>query len=202
MAEMIGQQLALFDLDGTLTRKDTLWEIIKFFHGKLHFYAGIIRLAPFLFLFKIGFLPNWKTKEKLLTYFFGGMSAKLFQEKCDQFSSEILPLLLRKDGIQALEKFKHEGAHIIIVSASAENWLLPWCEKEKIDCIATKLEVKNDKITGRIAGKNCHGTEKVNRIYQTIDLSKYTAICAYGDSQGDLPMLKLATHANYKAFRR
>jgi phosphoserine phosphatase len=37
---------------------------------------------------------------------------------------------------------------------------------------ATKLEVEAGKITGRIAGMNCHGIEKVNRIPDAVDLSK------------------------------
>ena len=29
------------------------------------------------------------------------------------------------------------------------------------DCISTKLEVKNDKITGKLKTKNCYGIEKL-----------------------------------------
>jgi HAD superfamily phosphoserine phosphatase-like hydrolase len=100
-----------------------------------------------------------------------------------------------------IKKFKENQAEIIVVTASAENWVAPWCQELGIGCIATQLEIKDDLLTGKIKGRNCHGIEKVNRLKEVIDLSKYTDIEAFGDSKGDLPMLKLATRAYYKPFR-
>ena len=48
--------------------------------------------------------------------------------------------------------------------------------------------------------KNCYGIEKVNRINEVINLKEYLNIYAYGDSNGDKQMLKIATHAYYKYF--
>lgn len=197
---MTRQKLALLDFDGTLTKKDTLFEIIRFVHGKRNLYAGLCRLSPYLLLYKSGMIPNWKAKEKVLTHFFGNMPYDLFQKKCEQFARERLPALVRKNALDVLRQFNDEDVKVIIVSASAENWVLPWCIAQKFECVATRLETKNGKITGKISGKNCYGIEKVNRIRQAIDLSEYKTICVYGDSKGDKPMLALATHAHYRAF--
>lgn len=194
-------KLALFDFDGTLTRKDSLFELIKFIHGKKHFYKGLLILSPYLFLFQLKVIPNWKAKEKVLTYFFKGMSLDIFQNYCNRFASEIIPVLLREDAMWALKQFKDHGTRIVIVTASAENWVMPWCSMENIACIATHLEIKDGRVTGKIEGQNCHGKEKVNRIKKTIDLSKYNKIYAFGDSKGDLQMLQLATNPYYKSFR-
>lgn len=200
MTEGNGPRLVLFDFDGTLTRKDTLPEVIRFMFGKRRFYAGLLRLFPFLFFFKLKLIPNWKAKERVLTYFLSGLPCDTFQQKCNQFAIEKLPGLLRNEAMNTLMQFKQEGARVVIVSASAENWIASWCETLELTCIATRLEVKDGKLTGKMKGKNCYGIEKVNRIKQMIDLSKYPEIYAYGDSKGDMPMLQLATNAYYRVF--
>jgi HAD superfamily hydrolase (TIGR01490 family) len=195
------RKLALFDLDGTLTRKDTLIEIIRYIHGDTRLYLGLIFLSPYLLLFKMGIIANWKAKEAMLTYFFRHMPYDKFQKKCYQFSQDVLPGLIRVEGIKTLKRLREEDARIVIVSASAEEWVLPWCELLSISFIGTRLEVKDGKLTGKISGRNCHGYEKVNRIRAELDLSRYSEIYAYGDSDGDLPMLQLARHAYYRPFR-
>lgn len=202
MPEDYSKTLALFDFDGTLTRKDTFIELIKFVHGKSHFYKGILKLAPCLFLYKLQLIPNWKAKEKVLAYFFKGMPASTFQSHCNHFAAEAIPRFLKQDAIRKLKELKDIGTHIAIVTASAENWVLPWCHSMNVECIASKLEAKEEKLTGKLDGENCYGIEKVNRIKETIDLSKYSVIYAFGDSKGDLPMLGLATYPFYKIFKK
>lgn len=87
------------------------------------------------------------------------------------------------------------------MSASPENWISPWAQKMQVELIATQLEVQNGSITGKIAGKNCHGQEKVSRIKSKYSLADYAEIAAYGDTKGDLAMLALAHRAVYKPFR-
>lgn len=197
---MTENKLALFDFDGTLTRKDSLFELIKFIHGKQRFYKGLLTLFPGLFLYKIKMIPNWKAKEKVLTYFFKGIPLDIFQNYCNRFASEAIPAILREDAMPILKQFKDNGTRIVIVTASAENWILPWCRSLNIECIASKMEVHNGKMTGKLTGKNCYGTEKANRIKDVLDLSGYNEIYAYGDSKGDLPMLKLATKSFYRTM--
>lgn len=192
--------LALFDFDGTLTSQDTLPAFIRFVHGDRHYYQGLASLFPDLLLYKLRILSNQKAKERMLTYFFKGMAEEEFRERCAQFAVEAVPRLLRPAGVGALQRLKSEGARIIVVSASPENWVHPWSSRMGAECIATKLEVEAGKITGRIAGMNCHGIEKVNRIRNAVDLSNYDDIYAYGDSKGDSGMLDLATRRFYRSF--
>ena len=99
------------------------------------------------------------------------------------------------------EKLKAAGAEVVIVSASAENWLQQWCSVHQLQLMGTRLEIKNDLVTGKIENLNCHGKEKVNRINAAFDLSQYSEIYCYGDTKGDKPMLELATFSFYKPFR-
>ena len=195
------KRIAFFDFDGTITTRDTLLEIIKYQKGTARFYLGFILNAPFLLLFKLGIISNQSAKERMLTHFFGKMSLPVFQEKCDAFAQEVIPTLVRPKAMAEIEKLKSLNAEIVIVSASAENWISEWCKKNKLQLAGTRLETNGVRLTGKIAGTNCHGKEKVRRIKERYDLSQYQEIYCYGDTNGDKPMLGLATIQFYAPFR-
>ncbi|MBW7890225.1 MAG: haloacid dehalogenase-like hydrolase [Chitinophagaceae bacterium] len=197
----MNNKIAFFDFDGTITHKDTLPEIIRFIKGRRAFYLGMIQSLPWLIAMKLKIISNASAKEKLLAIFFKGLAFHEFQQKCNEFIQFRLPHLLRPAAISEINKYKQEGTTVVVVSASVEDWIVGWCDHLQIKCLATRLEVINGKITGRIAGKNCNGTEKVNRIKALFNLNDYKTIIAYGDSNGDKPMLSLAAIAYYKPFR-
>ena len=195
-------EIAFFDFDGTITSKDTLAEILKFIKGKSNYYSGIFILSPIIVLYKLGILSNHRAKELLLMYFLKGFDANNFNALCREFSEKKLPHLLKKSALHEIRRHLQNKTPVVIISASAENWISPWCSKYNIECIATKLEVKDGKLTGKIEGRNCSGKEKVRHIQTKYKLSMYKKIYAYGDSREDLPMLSLATEKNYKPFRK
>jgi phosphatidylglycerophosphatase C len=195
-------EIAFFDFDGTITSKDTLAEILKFIKGKYNYYFGILVLSPIIVAYKIHLLSNHRAKELLLTYFLKGFDANKFDALCRDFSEKKLPHLLKRAALYEIRKHLQRKTPVIVISASAENWVLPWCSKYNIECIATKLEVKNGKLTGKIEGRNCSGYEKVKHIQAKYKLAEYEKIYAYGDSKDDLPMLALATEKNYKPFQK
>lgn len=184
-----------------MTTKDTFLEIIRFRHGKAKFYLGFLLFSPFLVLMKLGILSNQLVKEMVMRLYFGSMKTEAFNALCEQFAAEQIPSLLRSKALQEIEQLKRTGAAVVIVSASAENWLGPWCAAQQLPLLATQMEVKNGRITGRITGKNCHGEEKVRRIRAAYQLEQYKEIYCYGDTSGDKPMLALAHHAFYQPFR-
>jgi phosphatidylglycerophosphatase C len=196
-----GRKIAFFDFDGTITRKDSLLEIIKFIKGKTAFYMGLVLNSPWLIAYKLKFLPNDQAKQKVLAYYFAGMTEQEFQEKCDLFAKKKLPGLIRPGAMAEINSLKSSGFDVVVISASAGNWIREWTQSHSLKLISSKLEVKNGLITGRIEGKNCHGEQKVVCILEQWDLKQYEEIFAYGDSNGDKPMLALATKSFYKPFR-
>ena len=195
------KKLALFDFDGTITTKDTLLELGKFHKGKFLFVFYMILLLPWLILMKAGVLVNWKVKERYLKLFFGGMDEKEFSKLCKKFASNKLPELIRPLSLVALKKFRDDQYDIYIVSASVVDWIQPWAQIHGIQVIATELEKKEGKITGKLNGINCHGTNKVTKIQECLNLDDYKVIEAFGDSSGDKQMLAIATKSYYRPFR-
>jgi phosphatidylglycerophosphatase C len=193
--------IAFFDFDGTITTKDTLLEFIKYSKGVLAFYLGFLLTSPYLIAYKLKILSNQTAKEKVLQFFFRKMPVQQFNELCARFATDKLPKLLRPKAMEEIENLKKTGITIVIVSASPENWIQPWAAILKIEVIATRLEIKHERLTGKIYENNCHGKEKVKRINNDYQLTDYEKIFAYGDSGGDKPMLAIATTSFYKPFR-
>lgn len=195
------RRIAFFDFDGTITTKDTLLEVIKYHRGHFLFYAGFLLNAPFLIAYKCKIIRNSAAKQIILRFFFKNTSLSYFQLKCDEFVSAKLSSLIRPKALAEINKLKQLNAEVVIVSASAKNWLQQWANEVGARLICTKLEIRNEKLTGRIEGENCHGEEKVKRIRAAYDLSQFDEIYCYGDSSGDRPMLGIATFPFYKPFR-
>jgi phosphatidylglycerophosphatase C len=197
-----GRKIAFLDFDGTITTKDSLLEIIKFQKGKAAFYTGFFLHGPWLLAYKLKLFPNDRVKQKILAYFFAGMPEATFQEKCDLFAEKKLPGLIRPEALAEINRLRALGFEVVVISASAENWIRKWTKGLSLTLIATRLEVRNGRITGRIEGRNCYGEQKVARIREQWNLGEYEEIYVYGDSSGDKPMLNLATKSFYKPFRR
>ncbi len=195
------KKIAFFDFDGTITTHDTLLEFIKYSRGTTRFYLGFLLNSPFLVAYKAGILSNQKAKERILTHFFRKISLTEFNQLGSNFVKEALPGLLRPKAIHEIDRLKQAGFEVVIVSASAENWLKDWTKQNGLQLIASRMEIRKECITGKLLERNCHGEEKVNRIRQQYSLVDYRDIYCYGDTSGDKPMLSLGTISFYKPFR-
>lgn len=188
-----------FDFDGTLTVRDTLLAFIKYAKGNTHFLLGFLRYVPQLVLMKLGLYPNWRAKQQVFSYFFKGMSIDDFDRLCRRFAGDNQQLL-RPDGVKMMQHALLEGARVLVVSASIDNWVRPFFSGG-VEVLGTQVEVADGRLTGRFLTKNCYGEEKVRRIRECYpDRNEYELI-AFGDSRGDKEMLDDADEAHYKPFR-
>lgn len=192
------QRLVLFDFDGTLTRHDSLFSFLRFLKGNFYFAIKIVLSLPSLIGFKIGLIDNSRAKEKLLINFLKGMSEIEFSAICTKFCQDVIPYLLDKKIVKKFHQHISNGDRVIIVSASLEDWILPWAQQWNVEVLATKSASVHGVLTGKFEGNNCNYEEKVARIKAHLDISKYNTIWAYGDSSGDEEMLRLATCVVYR----
>lgn len=193
--------IAFFDFDGTITKRDTMLELAKFHKGSVGFATGMMLISPWMVALKLKLITPTEAKEKFLQHFFGNMLAEEFDQICKDFTEKKLPSLIRKDAMEMIEWHRSEDHTIVVVSASAENWVRYWCEQNGLPLLATKLEVNSDKrISGKLSCVNCNGQEKVTRIKAKFDPGQFESIYAYGDSSGDKQMLAMATHPFYRKF--
>lgn len=194
--------IAVFDFDGTLTQKDTLFEFIKFSKGKFQFYGTFLLFLPLLVIMKLRLLPNWQVKQLIFSFLYKNVSISEFDLWGIYFVHEI-DKILRPKALETLKQHKENGDKIVIISASIENWIIPWAKKQDIDTVlATKIEIFNKgNISGSFLTKNCYGQEKVNRFLEMFPNRNDYYIIAYGDSRGDKEMIEFANEGYYNKFK-
>lgn len=193
-------ELALFDFDGTISKRDSFIDFIIFAVGLSRFIISSIFLSPVVVFYKLHIISNSKAKEVIFSHFFKGWNINRFEYVANRYSMEKLPALIKASASKKLLWHKKKGHVVVIVSASLEAYLRNWCKAHNFDLIATQPEHKCGKLTGKFFTKNCYGTEKSRRVKKEYTLDLYDCIYAYGDSRGDEEMLQLADKRYYKNF--
>lgn len=200
------KKIEVYDFDGTVTKRDTLIEFIRYCFGTWHLIEALFFFSPLLILMKLKLADNGKTKEKLFGYFFHGMPLWRFNELCDEFGENKKEELLKEKVIDSIEMGKLIKLKIYIVTASIENWVIPFfypsnadyaeTENRKVEIVGTRPEVKDGVLTGKFSTPNCYGAEKVRRLKMAVpDLEENRSsyhILAFGDSRGDKEMIEYA----------
>lgn len=197
------KEVYAFDFDGTLTTRDTLLEFIRFTHGLWGLIRGFLLHAPWLVAMKLRLYPNWKTKERIYTYYYKGMEKERFSDLGRQFARTHASLL-RPQGIGVIRQALASGADVAVVSASVEDWVRPFFDEmgEKIQFACTQIETREGRVTGRFLTPNCYGAEKVRRLTALFPARETYRLHAFGDSRGDRELLAFADEAEMKPFRR
>ncbi|MBP8823009.1 MAG: HAD-IB family hydrolase [Flavobacteriales bacterium] len=196
------RNVALFDLDGTLTRADTLLEFLDFALGKGRACLSLASTTPLWAAARLGCTADDAPKKALVRRVFGGQPVAWWAEQAERFRLQRMPRLLRSGALQAVADLQRQGTEAFIVTASCTLWVEPWCRQHGLGCIATELESDGIRYTGRLATPNCKGGEKVRRIHAHFGTDAVAYLHAYGDTPSDRPMLALAKEAHYKPFRQ
>ena len=148
-------------------------------------------------VFDVRFLPNphyiaelrYKTglDQEVRDFVFSYQQTKDFVAKVDA--------VIAQPVVERMQWHKVQGHKVVVVSASVDEWVRPWCEAHGVDdVIATRMVGEQGRYTGRFDGPNCNGREKVNRIAAPYSPEEYH-IVAYGNSSGDYPMFRYAHEA-------
>ena len=182
-----------FDFDGTLTTRDTLLAFIRYACGTPLFLLGFLLHTPLLVLMKLRLYSNGKAKQRLFTWFFRGMPLETFDALCQSFARTHRHLL-RPETVRLLQQALSEGAEVLVVSASIDNWVQPFFPT--VTVLGTQIEVIDGRLTGRFLTPNCYGQEKVRRILALHPERSAYRLTAYGDSRGDRELLAFADEAH------
>lgn len=192
-------KLAAFDVDGTLTFTDSFTLFLRFFAGKYKYFLNMIMLAPVFILYVLKIIDRDTTKNRLLARFFKGVDYDYYKARCVEFSAKAYPLIIRQDGLAKINNHLGIKDEVALVSASIEDYLLPFAASIGVShVIATKLEVIDGKLSGKMLGPNCRAQEKLNRIRAYF--GECEIIAAYGDSRGDKEMIDAAKNKQYRTL--
>lgn len=116
----------------------------------------------------------------------------------ERYATETLPALIRPAALERIVWHQRRGDQVVVVSASLDVYLEPWCRALGVDVICTQLEAADGRLTGKYFQGDCCGADKTRRIRERYRLADYATIYAYGDTEDDRQMLDMA---HVKVFR-
>jgi phosphatidylglycerophosphatase C len=193
--------IAFFDLDGTITTKDTFIDFIVFCRGKFYFLSGLLMLSPLIALYLLKLFPNYRLKEIFFRFYLASYySADDLENLGKSYSIKILPSIVYKEAINQINWHKEKNHRIIILTASSPLWLSEWCRSNELDIIGTEFVKSGNKYTGKINGKNCLGLQKMLIVEKIINETQFNLTYGYGDSNSDKNFLSILIHGSYKPY--
>ncbi len=190
--------MALFDLDGTLTHRDTL---VPFLAGYVARHparlARLWRLAPAVLGYALGGRDRGLLKSRAIRAVMAGDSRTLIDGWAERFVAELRPRgAFRASGLAVLEAHRSAGDRLVLLSASPDLYV-PLIGRllgfERTVC--TEIRWDGDRLDGALRTPNRWGAEKVRCLEQLRDDYEQATVTAYGNSSSDIPHLALAEHA-------
>lgn len=184
--------VAAFDFDGTLTRSDTLFGFLR----KLCGLPAIARAATLqsaaLAAAAAGLSDRDAAKADLLFRLLSGRPMKKVAAIVPDYVDSLVRRRLRPDVLARVQWHQAQGHELVVVSASPELYVRPTSERIGIGTtLATRLEVNDELLTGRLLGSNVRGDEKVAQMRDWLGDERVT-LWAYGNSASDRPLLDRA----------
>jgi phosphatidylglycerophosphatase C len=188
--------IAVFDLDGTLTRHDTLWPYV---HGFLHRHPwrapGALRALPALLRFAASHGDRGTLKAAFIRGTLGGCTRSELAAWTQRFVPRLITHGLWQDARACLEQRRARGDWLVLMSASVDLYVpaigaaLGFAE-----VLCTPLQWRGERLDGALAGANLRGAAKARAIKELRERHPGLAVTAYGNAASDLGHLCLADH--------
>lgn len=191
--------VAIFDLDGTLTRRDTYLAFLML--GLLRRPARWIRtpiLSLAVIIHFLGIRDNTWLKRIFLRAILGDMSRAQMTAMADYFVERLLAQGLRARSKEIVEKHRLAGHHLLLATASFDFYAETISSVMGFDgVISTESDWSDDQILqGNLKSGNCYGTTKRERVESYLSHQNGEQyVIAYSDSHADLPLLEFADRA-------
>ncbi|MEG2353540.1 MAG: HAD-IB family hydrolase [Clostridium sp.] len=201
------ERLAIFDVDFTLTSRETLIEFYLFVLKKnpryIKYLPSILGSALF---YGCKIYDEKKVKERVIA-FINGIDEKEIQKTVKEFYKEVLNKILYKDSLDMIKKLKGQGYKIILISASPELYLKELYNIKEVDfIIGSRFHCSDGKYKNKMTGENCKGEEKVKRLSSYIESENievdFKESHMFSDSLADVPLLELVGHPHLINFRK
>lgn len=200
------EKLAIFDIDYTITRKETLMEFFKYIVSKdIKNIKFLPRALYSGLMYGVKVYDEKRVKECFLKFIENIDEAEL-AKLTKSFYDEKISKILYKDAVDMIKKLKKEGYMVVLISASPEFYVKEFYAIKEVDLIiGTKFTFEGGKFIRKMDGNNCKGEEKVRRLNKVLKEKNikvdFKNSYMFSDSLSDKPLLDLVGNPyliNYK----
>jgi len=191
----VGRVVAVFDLDGTITRRDTLYPYVWHYLARRPWrLARLLAVVPALLAWLFAGRDRGRLKAALLRHTLRGESRAAIAAWNDTWLPRVIARELQPGAVAAIASHRHRGDTLVLMSASVDLYVPRLGELLGFGhVVCTEVLWKGERLDGALTTANLRGEEKARCLAQLrAELAPVASVTAYGNSASDLPHLRLA----------
>ncbi len=183
----------MFDLDGTVTRHDTL---APFVFGYLLRHPWRLPLAlgalPACIGYLFGRTDPGGVKSAFIRATLGGLRRADLEDWTEQFLLRLIARRLHREALARIGRHKERGDYLVLLSASTDLYVPRLGDALGFaEVICTGLVWEGGRLDGRLATANRRGEEKVRCLERLRAAHPGRLFAAYGNAASDIPHLRM-----------
>lgn len=186
-------KVAIFDFCDTLVSFQTADEFIKYCatrKNKTKFYS----FEVFRYILRRLRLLRGPANKKFLLRYIKGMKKEEVDLLAEEYFENRIKCSLIENSLESLKKLKSDGYKIIIISGGYECYIKAFSKNFNCDeVIGTEIEFVDGIATGKIAGLDCMGVNKIHKLNKVIDIKSinYDESYTFSDHDSDIYIFSL-----------
>jgi HAD superfamily hydrolase (TIGR01490 family) len=188
--------LAVFDLDGTITRGDTfLAYVTHVLRLRLHRLPHCVGLPIVAIKYGLGRVGNDEVKRRLLNAVAGGASREEIEHFTQSFLEPCIRRMVKPAALKRIAMHAQRGDTLIMATAGMDIYARALGQRLGFHhVLATRAVWKDDRLTFGLDGPNLRGADKVAAVegLRAEIAPERPTILAYSDHHTDLPLLRYA----------
>ena len=187
-------RLAIFDLDGTITRHDTLAPYVFGFlvRKRLWRAPALLLLLPVLLGYALGLSDRGGLKSAFIRAALGGCRRKRLERWTATFVGRLVPDRVFPQALEAIQAHARAGDHLVLLSASTDLYVPAIAQTLGFqEVICTGVRWQGDRLRGTLTTPNRRGAEKARCVAALRARHQGMQAVAYGNAASDLEHLKL-----------
>jgi phosphatidylglycerophosphatase C len=197
---MAASTLAIFDLDGTITRHDTMWPFVSGFllRHPTRWWRLPLCLLPLLKHF-LSDRDRGTLKSAILRLTLGGVARADLDRWAALYTRQLLRSGLYGEALESIATLRKAQAHLVLLSASPDLYVPLIARALGFDeCICTEVRWRADgRLDGTLKSANRRGAEKARCVRTLLAKHEPPLSQAYGNDPADLEHLALVNAGIY-----
>lgn len=190
--------LVALDLDGTVLRGQSQRMLLSYlFARRAISWRRYLHVALWFLLYRFGLVHDPKKVAQTAFDFLKGTRVADMESTWDDFFTQVVAKQIYPEAYRLVESHRSSGRRVLVVSNTVAFIAERAARLLGADgYLSTKLEVHDERYTGRIDGELMYGAQKATAVRKLAGELGVAIqdVWAYGDHLSDVPLLEIAGH--------
>jgi phosphatidylglycerophosphatase C len=189
-------QLAVVDLDGPITRRDTLLPYVTGYLNRRRWWGwpGMLGVVPSVARYALGKADPGQLKAAFIKSTLAGSTRAELSDWTEKFVRGLLEDGLFGDARAQISTHREAGDRLVLMSASTDLYVPAVARSLGFhEVICTGVRWNADRLLGELSTPNCRGAEKTRCLKELQQRYPQLPSVAYGNAGSDIDHLQVAT---------